>query len=95
MNPSTPGVTPLRQRMLDDMRMRKLEPKTQAGVRTFLVRYTVKGSGPQRQYRLQREYGDGAGQIKLAAACAEAMRIRALAREGVDWPAREEARLRG
>ncbi len=31
MNPSTPGVTPLRQRMLDDMRMRKLEPKTQAG----------------------------------------------------------------
>ena len=31
MNSSTPGVTPLRQRMLDDMRMRKLEPKTQAG----------------------------------------------------------------
>ena len=31
MIPSTSGVTPLRQRMLDDMRMRKLEPKTQAG----------------------------------------------------------------
>ena len=31
MNPSSPAVTPLRQRMLDDMRMRKLEPKTQAG----------------------------------------------------------------
>ena len=31
MDPSTPGVTPLRQRMLDDMRMRKLEPKTQDG----------------------------------------------------------------
>jgi site-specific recombinase XerD len=31
MIPSTPGVTPLRQRMLDDMRMRKLEPKTQSG----------------------------------------------------------------
>jgi site-specific recombinase XerD len=31
MNSSTPGVSPLRQRMLDDMRMRKLEPKTQAG----------------------------------------------------------------
>src|SRR5450755_1005428 len=31
MNPSTPGIAPLRQRMLDDMRMRKLEPKTQAG----------------------------------------------------------------
>ena len=29
MIPSTPSVTPLRQRMLDDMRMRKLEPKTQ------------------------------------------------------------------
>jgi hypothetical protein len=25
MNPSAPGVTPLRQRMLDDMRMRKLD----------------------------------------------------------------------
>ena len=31
MNSLTPGVAPLRQRMLDDMRMRKLEPKTQAG----------------------------------------------------------------
>ena len=30
MIPSTPGVTPLRQRMLDDMRMRKLEAKTRA-----------------------------------------------------------------
>jgi integrase/recombinase XerD len=29
MNATTPGVTPLRQRMLDDMRMRKLERKTQ------------------------------------------------------------------
>ena len=27
--PSAVAVTPLRQRMLDDMRMRKLEPKTQ------------------------------------------------------------------
>ena len=31
MNPSTPGVTPLRQRMIDDMRMRKLDEKTQIG----------------------------------------------------------------
>ena len=31
MIPSTQFVTPLRQRMLDDMRMRKLEPKTRAG----------------------------------------------------------------
>ena len=29
MIPSTRGITPLRQRMIDDMRMRKLAPKTQ------------------------------------------------------------------
>ena len=29
MNPSSPAVTPLRQRMIDDMRMRKLCDKTQ------------------------------------------------------------------
>ena len=31
MDLSTPTVSPLRQRMLDDMRMRKLDPKTQVG----------------------------------------------------------------
>jgi len=31
MNASTATISPLRQRMLDDMRMRKLEPKTQVG----------------------------------------------------------------
>ncbi len=41
MNPSTPGVTPLRQRMLDDMRMRKLEPKTQAGYVRAVRQLTV------------------------------------------------------
>jgi site-specific recombinase XerD len=30
MNATTPGITPLRQRMLDDMRMRKLDAKTQS-----------------------------------------------------------------
>lgn len=30
MIPSPQGITPLRQRMIDDMRMRKLSPKTQA-----------------------------------------------------------------
>jgi site-specific recombinase XerD len=30
MQSSTPGISPLRQRMIDDMRMRKLNPKTQA-----------------------------------------------------------------
>ena len=29
MEKSTPAVSPLRQRMIEDMRMRKLEPKTQ------------------------------------------------------------------
>lgn len=64
------------------------------GTRTLLVRYTVKGVDAERQYRLAHEYGDGPGEIRLAAACAEAQRIRALARDGVDWPADEEARLR-
>ena len=30
MNPSTQTISPLRQRMIDDMRMRKLSPKTQS-----------------------------------------------------------------
>ncbi len=64
------------------------------GARTLLVRYTVKGSGDgEKQYRIPQQYGEGVGQIRLAAACAEAARIRALAREGIDWPAQEEARL--
>ena len=49
------------------------------GARTLLVRYTVKGTDGERQHRLPREYGEGSSQIKLAAACAEAARIRALA----------------
>ena len=64
------------------------------GTRTLLVRYTVKGANGERQYRLPQEYGEGPGQIKLAAACGEAARIRALARDGVDWAAAEEFRLR-
>ena len=31
MTSSTQSMTPLRQRMIDDMRMRKLAPKTQTG----------------------------------------------------------------
>ena len=64
------------------------------GRRTLLVRYTVKGSNTERQYRLPQDYGEGPGQLKLAAACAEAARIRALARAGVDWTAAEDERLR-
>lgn len=62
------------------------------GIKTLLVRYTVQGTNSVRQYRLPQDYGNGVGQIKLADARAEAQRIRALARAGVDWPA-EEARL--
>jgi hypothetical protein len=56
------------------------------GTRTLLVRYTVRGANTERQYRLPRAYGDGLGQIRLAEARAEAVRIRALARAGLDWP---------
>jgi hypothetical protein len=63
------------------------------GKRTLLVRYTVKGSNTERQYRLPQEYGDAPGQLKLSAACAEAGRIRTLARQGVDWIVAEDTRL--
>src|SRR3954468_8143142 len=63
------------------------------GKRTLLVRYTVKGSNVERQYRLPQEYGEAPGQLKLAAACAEAGRIRTLARQGVDWAVAERERL--
>jgi hypothetical protein len=62
------------------------------GTRTLLVRYTVEGSNTERQYRLPQEDGEGPGQLKLAAACAEAARIRALARAGADWTEVEDAR---
>ena len=53
------------------------------GLRTILVRYTVKGTEDERQYTLPLEYGDSPGQIKLADACAEGQHIRALAIGGV------------
>jgi len=44
MNSTTETISPLRQRLLDDMRMRKLSPKTQSGypadsspIRTALI----------------------------------------------------------
>ena len=37
----TPTVSPLRQRMLDDMRMRKLQPRTQAGYIRAVRRLTI------------------------------------------------------
>lgn len=64
------------------------------GRRTLLFRYTVKGSRDERQYSLPHDYGEGPGQIRLADAKAEAARIRALARNGIDWPEQEAERLR-
>src|SRR4029450_6917761 len=40
MNATTPGVSPLRQRMIDDMPMRKFEPKTQSGYIRAVRRFT-------------------------------------------------------
>jgi hypothetical protein len=60
------------------------------GVRTLLVRYSVKGSDVERQYRLPQEYGEGPGQMKLATACAEAARIRRL--RGTGWTGQPKRR---
>lgn len=55
MNSADPVVSPLRQRMLDDMRMRKLGAKTQTGcgVRRFAMFLAVRQSGrvPMRSRR--------------------------------------------
>ncbi len=40
MTDSTKSVSPLRQRMLDDMTMRKLNPKTQAGYLRAVKNFT-------------------------------------------------------
>ena len=41
MNTPTPKISPLRQRMIEDMRMRKLEPKTQSGYIRAVRHFTV------------------------------------------------------
>ena len=40
MNDNNPSVSPLRQRMLDDMRLRKLGEQTQRGYVRAVVRFT-------------------------------------------------------
>lgn len=85
-----PGPAPYKLTLDRGLQMR-IAPD---GTRTLLVRYTVEGTTTERQYRLPQTYGDGPSQLKLAAARAEAHRIRALARQGIDWPAQEESRLR-
>ncbi|MEC4723294.1 tyrosine-type recombinase/integrase [Noviherbaspirillum sp. CPCC 100848] len=60
------------------------------GNKTWLVRYMVKGT--ERQYRLPKPYRDtgGAGFASLQDAREEAARIRALARQGFDYPVQME-----
>src|SRR5271170_7316462 len=41
MNTSAPKVSPLRQRMIEDMRIRKLEPKTQSGYIRAVRNFTI------------------------------------------------------
>jgi site-specific recombinase XerD len=41
MNPTTQAVSPLRQRFLDDMRMRKLSPKTQSAYLRAVIQFNV------------------------------------------------------
>lgn len=49
MTQSTPTITPLRQRMLDDMRMRKLAPKTQSNYLRAVQRFAgFLGRAPSR-----------------------------------------------
>lgn len=61
------------------------------GMRQWFVKYTVLGH--RRAVRLPCPYGDGPGQMSLADATAENARIRALARDGIDFQVqREEAR---
>ena len=40
MNATAPSVSPLRQRMIEDMRMRKFEPKTRSGYIRAVKRFT-------------------------------------------------------
>ncbi len=40
MNPTMPAVSPLRQRMIEDMRMRKLNPHTQEGYIRAVRKFT-------------------------------------------------------
>jgi hypothetical protein len=41
MTHTSQGISPLRQRMIDDMRMRKLAPKTRAGYVRVVRQFTA------------------------------------------------------
>lgn len=63
------------------------------GVKTWLVRYMI--DGKERQYRLPRAYKDagGDGFASLSDARDEAAKIRALAREGIDYQLQIQQRI--
>ncbi|WP_345797145.1 tyrosine-type recombinase/integrase [Castellaniella sp. MT123] len=58
------------------------------GMRQWFVKYTVLGR--RRVARLSCPYGDGPGKMSLADATAENARIRALARNGIDFQVQRE-----
>ena len=63
------------------------------GTKTWLVRYMISGS--ERQYRLPKLYRDvgGGGFYSLQDAREEASKIRALARQGIDYQLKLEQEL--
>ena len=61
MTSSTHSITPLRQRMIDDMRMRKLAPKTQAAY-IRAVRQLAGFLGPLARHR----HGRGSAALSVA-----------------------------
>lgn len=58
------------------------------GVKTWLVRYMI--DGKERQYRLPKTYGNGEAFYSLQDARAEAARIRALARQHINYATKLE-----
>ncbi len=61
MSPSTPAVSLLRQRMLDDMRLRKLQPQTQEAYIYAVLKLAAYLTRPAR-------HGNGRGAAQLSAA---------------------------
>ncbi len=58
------------------------------GEKRWLVKYTV--DGKQREARLPKPYGNGAGLMSLADAVIENVRIQSMAREGLDFQVERE-----
>ena len=60
------------------------------GVKTWIIQYVV--NGKQREYRLSRPYGTNTddGHLSLLDARNEAAKIRALARDGIDFQIQKE-----